>query len=352
MTSQLRKKRIVLYSLCWLVAMPLLLEALLSSRIPWKMAFLEPYIIGHTLDGWTNAAFEIEKIKRKKYDKHYVFLGGSIGLAAITDDDILSTALNNNSDKKIVFSSINSSNKTLTDEAKIINELGNFGGTIIIPIELITLTKTIEVQYTKFIKETNSIRTKYYHLKTPDNINKIIKQYGGNLPFKEKTYIFRTLKVFGENLRRRIALIVNKRKLILKLNLDRTVANEGEPVDDEFFKETSEMLKGKFSAYDKNKQFNLDLLQEIITMAKKNNNKVILLEFPINELYDKLYKDAQKDYSEVISNLVEANNITYLDLSKEPIFNKEDYRDTHHMRTVGAEKFSKLLASKLTEGNF
>ncbi len=92
-------------------------------------------------------------------------------------------------------------------------------------------------------------------------------------------------------------------------------------------------------------------LQRIIALCKKYDVRVVLLEMPVYPTYYNLLNREKKEkIKSVLHELSGVNdNVFYLDLSTNPLFEKQDLRDADHLTNPGAKKCSLLLNNYLKD---
>lgn len=103
----------------------------------------------------------------------------------------------------------------------------------------------------------------------------------------------------------------------------------------------------------KNFDFNLEILEKIITFCKKYNIKIILLTTPFQREYNNFFKEEllEKNFYKVINKIVDKYEIDYFDFSKDyKNFDKKIYFENYdydHLSLEGSKKFIKILNKKL-----
>ena len=92
-------------------------------------------------------------------------------------------------------------------------------------------------------------------------------------------------------------------------------------------------------------------LQRIIALCKKYGVAVVLLEMPVYPTYYNLLDTEKKEkIKSVLTSLSGLNDtVFYLDLSTDPLFEKQDLRDADHLTNSGAKKCSEYLNAYLKD---
>ena len=203
--------RIVVWAFLWLVFIMGMSEYLLSNGWPWKISWIEPYMLRKNNDDWTHNAFEIQKIKNRtashiKGDT-LVFVGGSISLEAISSDPEMSRRLKELTGEQTNFRSICATYQTFADDAKISRELGAFGGILLIGIEPLSFKAKLTSQITEKLK-TGHTHLKYYYLSPGRDINGILLKYGFEGGLFHRFRLFKTAKVFGEIMKKKVPVLL------------------------------------------------------------------------------------------------------------------------------------------------
>ncbi len=95
-------------------------------------------------------------------------------------------------------------------------------------------------------------------------------------------------------------------------------------------------------------QDNLNTLEDIAKLCKKENVELFVIAFPTTQALSIYRLDSYSDYSDTIKELISGYGYEYYDynLVKEEyvdVFNLEIYRDNGHLNNVGTEQFSKAL---------
>jgi hypothetical protein len=343
--------RLLAWILIWIFFILGCFEILLTAGYPWKYSYLEPYILRNEGDTYTHNAFEIQRIKRDVSSinpQHVViFIGGSVGLEAITTDEEMSKILSDRLNKTILFRSLCSSYKTFSDEIKIIEELGNLKATIIFNTEILRFKTTNDKQLVHFSKKTNHENLKYYFLPTSSYSQAILEQYNIKVGFKHRVRLFRTCMVLGEILKKKLYRFFFARHRF-KSQYERHIEDSKKPVDKKQYEELSvklnSMLKNMTEVYD----INYHLFKAAIDKALSNGNHIILSDTPTNPLFDNQLEAFTPKYNKLIQDLVQGGNLAYLDLRDAAYWKPEDFRDLHHMLPSGREKYTSILAEKLT----
>ena len=96
---------------------------------------------------------------------------------------------------------------------------------------------------------------------------------------------------------------------------------------------------------DKNKT---TVLNDIITTCKQKKIKLIFIQSPIYVINRNGY------YNSVFSELCAENDVSYINLSSQPIFNNhpDDFEDKSHLNDVGAKVFSNMVINKIKQTQF
>jgi hypothetical protein len=95
-----------------------------------------------------------------------------------------------------------------------------------------------------------------------------------------------------------------------------------------------------------------DKLNKIISVAKSNNLKPVLITVPYLNYYNQQFSsDLLKKFRQEINEIAENNKIIYLDYSHSDKFQSESnlFLDTDHLNLVGREKFTKILINDLQQ---
>jgi len=325
------------------------MEILFLTGWPWRFSDLEPYLLRKKNDNWTHNAFEIERIKRLErsdYDEFIVFLGGSPSLEAIERDTIISRRLTEITGSRILFKSLCASLQTFTDNAKILQALGNINGIVLIGIEPLSFKKELESQLAERMKD-GHLHLKYYFLSPPKGIINILSNSGLNINIYQRLIIFRTLNILGEILKKRFINSFTLHKLSRRIKHDRHAVGDRPPVNEINKKKQSKWLSKLLKKYIKYHILNRDLLFHCVQIAKKNHNRVILIDLPNNPIFHDEINSFQPHYDKMIHECVDKLNIGYIDLRNGSEWDPEDFRDIHHMRSPGQKKLSICLPTIL-----
>jgi len=345
--GKVKELRILAWTILWVVAIIGVCEYAFSHGWPWKISVLEPYMLRGRGDGWVHCAFELQRIKhrnRTNEDGFFVFIGGSTGLEAITQDALVEEKLRETTGKKIGFSSLCSSYKSFSDETKIVEELGDFGGILLIGMEALRLKTSIDEQLEKVLTTGNTIQ-KHFYLSSSDRINRILSDYGLRVDLTQRFLLFRTMEMIGVLVKRSGLHFLSSRGEIRRLVFVRNHAAEKKPPlnteDREKFKTTT--FPKIIEKCRKNGKMNMDLLGEVINIAQQNNNRVVLVDMPINPLFQHEMEKFHVTYDEMILDLVKESGVKYIDMRDAAEWTHEDFRDIHHARSPGQKKFSDAL---------
>ena len=104
-----------------------------------------------------------------------------------------------------------------------------------------------------------------------------------------------------------------------------------------------------YKEYNKLNEMNLALLNELIDIAQSNGNKVILLDLPDNPIYEEQISKFKPHYDNMIRKVVADKGVGYIDMRYAAVWEPEDFRDVHHMRSFGRNKLTEALAVKLSD---
>jgi hypothetical protein len=331
-------------------------EVLLAAGYPWKYSSLEPYLLRKKNDNWTHNGFEIQRIKQAVSSKNnkevIVFLGGSVGLEAITSDEEMSQMLSDRLDRPVLFRSLCSSYKTFSDEIKIIEELGSLGAnsTIIFNTEILRFKTTNDKQLVNFLKETEYEHLKYYFLPTSTSSSAIFDEHNIEVGIKHRVRIFRTSMVFGEIFKKKIYRFFFARQRFKSVH-DRHTADSKKPVDEKQQAKLSKILDSMLEDIAEVYKVNYQFFRAAIDKAHLNGYRVILADTPTNPLFDDQLEAFTPKYNKLIQDLVQEDNNAYLDLRDAADWKPEDFRDLHHMLPSGREKYTAILVEKLVQLN-
>jgi len=96
---------------------------------------------------------------------------------------------------------------------------------------------------------------------------------------------------------------------------------------------------------------NIARLQRIITLCKKHDVAVVLLEMPVYPTYYNLLDTQKKEKIKSVLTTFSGvdDTVFYLDLSTNPLFEKQDLRDADHLTNSGAKKCSEYLNAYLKD---
>ena len=139
----LRPYRIVAWAIAWLLLIVAALTALGMNGWPWRFTSLQPYLLRSAADNWLYNAFSIyspHDADSQKLTK-IVYVGGSVCLEGLPSDARMSTELSDRLVRQVRFVSICSPYQNFGDEARIVDALGAFGGTLILGTEPVFFSK-------------------------------------------------------------------------------------------------------------------------------------------------------------------------------------------------------------------
>jgi hypothetical protein len=196
--------------------------------------------------------------------------------------------------------------------------------TVIIPVSYFSLFETLEKDTEKWrIKNyviyygfenkyqiTDNFETLNNDIKL--NVKKVVKHY-----FLNQTYITSSNLGWGTNFNSK-----NKKEFKGELTAKKHTAKN-------------------YNLY----QENLNTLQKIITLCRKQKISVLLITTPTYQSYSKNLNNNQLEKAiKTIHNLAKKNpNCKYLNLLKSEQFTKEDFYDADHLNEIGAKKLSLYL---------
>lgn len=343
--------RILLWVGFWVVAIVVLLEMVMVTGLPWRVASLEPYLTRYKKDHWTRNAFLIEEIRQasivEKDTEKLVFLGGSVGLASITSDRQVSGFLSEENIRKVSFYSLCSHYKSFSDELKIIEKLGGVDATVVINTELLRFKTSNDKQLVRIEEDTQYENLKYFYLPTSNVAREILEEFGLEVDMKQRTSSIRSAIVLGEIFKKQFAAFLNTRKFLTNQSARHFTGLE--PLTIENTEKHKKILDDLLEKTKKLIPINKRLLEAVIRQAQSNGNRVVLLDSPINPLFKDQISNMEKGYDTMIASMVYDMNLGYIDMRKGVEWISEDFRDLHHMLPSGREKFTRVLAKRLAQ---
>jgi hypothetical protein len=349
--GKVRELRVLAWAVLWVAIILVACEYAFSKGWPWRISGLEPFMLRSSGDYYVHCAFQMHRIKlrdRTKEDEFFVFIGGSTGLEAVTSDALMEERLGEITGKRIGFASLCSSYKSFSDEAKIVNELGAFGGTLLIGIEALRLKTNIDEQLEKLLR-TGNITQKHFYITTNPRLDATLSHYGLQVGFKQRFRLFRAAGLLGEVLKKKGLHFVASRGKIRRIAYDRHSHRDKPPLGEahgEEFRATA--LPNILERCKRNGKMNMDLLDETISIAQQNSNRVVLVDLPVNPMFQREMDSFHVLYDEMVRDLVETTGVEYMDLRHAAGWVLEDFRDIHHMRSSGQTKFAEALARRLS----
>jgi len=346
--------RIFSWTVIWLLVMFFAAEHLIRMGWVWSYPGIEPYILRSKTDDWVHNAFKIHGVKNNTagHDRRFIFIGGSAGLCSITSDASMTSRLEALTGQRTKFTSICSSYKTFSDEAKIVEETGRFNGTLLISMEALRFKASPDEQ---LVKSTASSHTlwKYFFLTASEKINQILSEYDLKPGLRDNFVFFATMKVLGEVLKKKTLFFMDNKGAFQYLTYDRSIYVDYPPVGADFEAELkTKSLPRMLERCTRHFEMNLDLLSDVIETALLNGNRVILVDQPYNPLFTLDMARYNEKYNVVISHLIKEKKIGYIDMRNAVEWLPEDFRDAHHLRGEGPEKFTDAFALQLAAHPF
>lgn len=113
-------------------------------------------------------------------------------------------------------------------------------------------------------------------------------------------------------------------------------------------KEIAKLVADKHATANEPMQPNIQLLKDIITLANKNNIRVIIVTMPVTSYYSK-FTDAEKmkTIDGICRQMTKHTNVSYLNLFKDKHFNNDDFYDPDHLNDDGAKKCTAIINTAL-----
>ncbi|MES0488481.1 MAG: D-alanyl-lipoteichoic acid biosynthesis protein DltD [Leptospirales bacterium] len=343
-----RQYRILLWFVFSFVTLQVFGEVLLSMDYPWKLSVLEPYLLRGKQDAWVHNAFEIQRLKKlAKTDKEIkliVYLGGSVCASGITSDEKVSKQLSTALKKSVVFSRLCSPYKSFADELKIVEELGAINATIIINTEIGRFSRPNEKQLVTRKDKSKYSYNKYFYIPVTESIKTIFKEYNISIELNQHFRLWKTAKALGISIRKRF---VKRKKLTYHYN----GYVSGTPVNEDHKTEIEARLTESKGKWGQTQEFqvNFSLLKMAIEKAQLNQNRVILVETPVNPLFVKYTEANRSEYESILNQIIKSQGLGYLDLRYALNWKPEEFRDLHHMIHPGPDRFTAILAKRLSE---
>ncbi len=343
---------LTIWAIVWFFIIAAGLELVVSYGLIWRFPDLEKYLLRKNNDHWTHSAFEIEKIQNHRendQDKLLVFIGGSVSLEAISQDRIISKKINRLTGMTIGFKSICTSYQTFSDNAKIVEALGDFGGIILIGIEPANFKSWPERQLVQRLKS-GHLHKKYYYLSGPGSINDILEKNGMKVGVYHRINLIRTAQVFGEIVNKQVRYLIKHRGKWKRVLHKRHAAGDGKPVRVRRIKTGIDSFCQRLLCwYNTYHKLNLELLKETIRIAHANGNKVILVDMPNSPVFEKIISKFSPHYDIMIRKVVKKLGVGYIDMRQAAEWDLQDFKDFHHLRRPGRQKLTRALAVSLAK---
>ncbi|MFC1851853.1 hypothetical protein ACFL27_16805 [candidate division CSSED10-310 bacterium] len=344
-----KELRLLLWITMWLGVLLGSAEYIILKGWIWKIASLEPYMLRQVDDSWVRIAFELQRIKnrnRKSTDCFFIYLGGSAGRDSIISDNYMMNKLSDLSGKTVGFSSLCSRFKTFSTEASILDELGDFGGTVLITIEALRFTRRVEEQLSYYYE---NFPVFFFYLTPNDRVIELLTEHGYRPKFRDRIRLFRTVEVMGDIVKRQMKHFLhtgNMKRLTYQHGSRRNRPPVPQDKEPGIINRYESMHFQDYASYH---QLNLELLREVIKRAHSNNCQIILIDIPQNPLFSAQIAVLSPHYDEMVHVLVKENNLLYIDMRHAAQWDAVDFRDAHHLRQPGYQKYSAILSEKLAE---
>jgi len=352
--------RVLLWSIFWIVTLPIISEYLLFKNIPWKISSLEPYVLRKLDDVWIHSAFEIERIKKSPSIPFFVYIGGSTGRSNLLPDHIVSARLNRATKAKKGFSSISSRVLSFTDVGKLAEKLGKFDGTLIFEIHPLRFSKifyNLPILKPKRKNTGNYRPLKFFHAVISPRFSKVLSEHGFDIPLTEYFRLFKTAKVAGEVFSKKFKSLVKDGKvtpLVYNPNYLRffnrrwPLFPKRPPYEQKKRKKIKDRaIKKAAKTYVSSHKFILELLNEVVDAAQENGNRVILLDLPENPAYEKQISLFYPHYGNMVKDFIKKKKVGYIDMRSCCLWTSDDFADVLHLNLSGRLKFVDELVRNL-----
>lgn len=338
--------RVLLLAVLWIVILLILAEYALMLGYPWRFARLKPYMLREHDDTYVHCAFEAQRVKHDPEAeslKRFVYLGGSAARESITNASDMEKRIEAVSGQKARFYHLASPHRNLMEDANITALLGDFDGTILLPVEPWRFTKNPE-------NVASEMKFSFY-LVTDGRFAPVIEKHGFAIPLINRVYLVRSAVTLGEIIKKSILYYFKNDFTAKKLSYDSRYGRSNIALPDRpkaFIDRNLKTVKGISKQYPKHHEFNVELLKVIVETAHANGNRIVLIEFPTNPYFNESVKKTYPQYERMLSEiLAEYDYVDFINLRAMDIWDPYDYRDWHHM--LDGKKFSGVLAARLTE---
>lgn len=100
----------------------------------------------------------------------------------------------------------------------------------------------------------------------------------------------------------------------------------------------------------RNLEWNLEIMNNIIKKCKEKSVKVILFTTPFEKEYNNYFDEnlLANNFYKIIDKLKKEHDIIYLDFSKDYLnYNSNDFRDLDHLSKLGSQKFLEQMKKEL-----
>lgn len=128
--------------------------------------------------------------------------------------------------------------------------------------------------------------------------------------------------------------------------------NEG--IDEEINnEETAKIIVEKHSESTTLSEENLSYLNEIISLAEKNNIKVLIVSMPVTSYYTALTdKTRVKTIKSICKKMENHKNVSYLNLFEDSRFTNNDFHDPDHLNDEGAKKCTAIINTEFEKNSW
>lgn len=338
--------RVALWCLVWLVLCMGAAEGLLRADVPWRFSSLEPHVLRSKRDAYGHNAFEIQRVKRgDRAGEAVVLLGGSTGLLALQSDEAFGEQLGAELGLPVDFHSLCATYQVFTDDAQIARELGAFGGTLVLALDPLRFTKSVEQQLVYTDREGNPVR-KYYFLTPGPEVSRVLTVHGSSVSIAERVLLVRCSVGLGGMEKKKFRELIRE-GTYTRNTFDRLYISREIPADAQRLEEIRGMLTDKIADYERWHPLNFALLEAIVAAAVADGNRVVLLDLPHNPVFDEEFAALAPGYDRDIAQLVQRHGIGHVDLRDAAPWSRKDFRDAHHLCSSGRKKFASALAEDL-----
>ena len=329
---------LVLVAAAFLLVPALLGFEWLFTSGAWTVVPLDT-VLRNPEDSFTYVSWQVGKARQDEPDMPGLYLlGGSSARESIVSGDALAAEIEELGGPRVAAYNLGSINQNFAESLTVLESAPDTPAWLLVGVNLGRFTATREqnaeqAQGREFLLESGAVRSfvssrwgleEYQFTILPGiwaYVTDWMRKHGGSLLDGRPPSIEYELHRYSEKTRRSDS---QKKRLVTRWNTSRR------PV------------------FERNRVANLQVLEELLVLARERDVNLVLLELPLNkEIVKDAFASSQRTYQIPVAKLADEYGYPYIDLNKTVDIPSRDFQDLSHLIAPGRVIWQHALAKEL-----